>query len=154
MVRMQKGKNEAQVLFLGNEKSKEWEGPFDVSLSMDEVRNFSLKRPPRAHARPASATVSEVSGRYTPSSEKEMSSDSEASDGKGMAKFEGELDKHLARGRGVGYRAVMDAEIKARALRKTFYCLLGEEWANLNPRYKVGEVVRLRRELESGERRA
>jgi hypothetical protein len=108
---------------------------------MDEVRDLSLKRPPRAHARPASATVSTGSDRYTPTSDKEEVSDSDASDEKGMAKFQGELDKHLARGRGVGYRAIMDAEIKAKALRKTYYRLLSEEWSSLRPRYKVGEAV-------------
>jgi hypothetical protein len=141
MARMIIGRSEAQVLFLGNEKSTGWEGPFDASLSMDEVRDFSTKRPPRAHTRPASATVSTGSDRYTPTSDKEVSSDSEASDGKGVGKFQGELDKYLARGRGAGYQTIMDAEIKAKTLRKTYYRLLSEEWSSLNPPCKVGEVV-------------
>jgi hypothetical protein len=48
MVRVNEGEKEAKVLFLNNEKSKGWEGPFDVLLTMEAVVDFSLTRPPRA----------------------------------------------------------------------------------------------------------
>jgi hypothetical protein len=76
---------------------------------MEEVRDFSLKYPPRARGRSASATVSSGSDRYTPTSDnKESGSDSEASNGKGVKQFDGELDKYLTRG--AGYRTIMEAE--------------------------------------------
>ncbi len=141
MVRFKKGSKEAQVLFLGNEKSEGWEGPFDTSLSMEEVRDFSLKYHPRARGRSTSPAVSLGSDRYTPTSDKESESDSETSKGKEWKQFDGELDKYLTRGRGAGYRTILEAEQKTKDLRKTYYRLLSEEWSSLNPRYKVGESV-------------
>ena len=141
MVRFKKGSKEAQVRFLGNEKSEGWEGPFDTSLSMEEVRDFSLKFPPRARGRSTSPTVSLGSDRYTPTSEKESESDSESSKGKEWKQFDGELDKYLTRGRGAGYRTILEAERKTKDLRRKYYRLLSEEWSALNPHYKVGEGV-------------
>jgi hypothetical protein len=115
---MKKGKNEAQVLFLGTQKSEGWEGPFDTSLSMEEVRDFSLKYPPHARGRSASATVSSGSDRYTPTSDNESGSDSETSKGKEGKQFDGELDKYLTRGRGAGYRTILEVERKTKDLRK------------------------------------
>jgi hypothetical protein len=106
---------------------------------MEEVRDFRLKYPPRARGRSTSATVSSGSDRYTPTSDKESGSDSEASNGKEVKQFDGELDKYLTRGRGAGYRTILEAERKTKALRKSYYRLLSEEWSSLSPRYKVGE---------------
>jgi hypothetical protein len=58
-----------------------------------------------------------------------------------VGKFSGELDKYLTRGRGAGYREIMDAEKKVKTLGKTNYRQLSEEWSNLSPRHKVGEII-------------
>jgi hypothetical protein len=54
LVKVKKGKSKAKVLFLNNEKFKGWEGPFDMSLTMDDLVEFSARPAPRAHTKPAS----------------------------------------------------------------------------------------------------
>jgi hypothetical protein len=139
MVKIGTGQKEAKVLFLASDKSKGWEGPFEVSMTLDEMRAFSQRsRSPRACARPSSATVSEGSDRYTPTSASEGSdSGSDAKD----SVFRGGLEQHLTKGRGVGYREVMEAEIKAKALRKAHYRALSDAWTKIAPQYKVGQIV-------------
>jgi hypothetical protein len=61
LVRVKKGETKAKVLFLNYQKSKGWEGPFDMSLTMDEMVEFNAMPAPRAHKWPASVKESESS---------------------------------------------------------------------------------------------
>jgi hypothetical protein len=46
LVRVKKGETKAKVLFLNNQKSKGWEGPFDMSLTMDDMVDFNAMLAP------------------------------------------------------------------------------------------------------------
>jgi hypothetical protein len=61
LVRVKKGESKAKFLFLDNQKSQGWEGPFDMSLTMEDMVDFSARPAPRAHTRPASVKESESS---------------------------------------------------------------------------------------------
>jgi hypothetical protein len=61
LVKLKKGETKAKVLFLNNEKSTWWEGPFDMSLTMEDMVAFNARPAPRAHTWPASVKESESS---------------------------------------------------------------------------------------------
>jgi hypothetical protein len=61
LVRVKKGESNAKVLFLDNQKSQGWEGPFGMSMTMEGMVDFSARPAPRAHTWPASVKESESS---------------------------------------------------------------------------------------------
>jgi hypothetical protein len=109
LVKVKKGEDKAKVLFLNNQKSTGWEGPFDTSLTMEDMLDFSVRPAPRAHTWPVSVMESE------PSSEGEGSEGSDRSGGKKESPFEKGLDPHLEGGRGAGYLEVVESAKKAGA---------------------------------------
>ncbi len=109
LVRVKKGETKAKVLFLNNQKSKGWEGPFDMSLTMDDMVEFNSMAAPQAHTWPAS--VKETAS----SSGEEESGGSTITVVRPGPLFPGELDKHLTGKRGAGYRELMASEKKTQA---------------------------------------
>jgi hypothetical protein len=59
LVRVKKGETKAKVLFLNNQKSQGWEGPFDMSLTVEDMIDFNAQPAPRAHTWPTSVNESE-----------------------------------------------------------------------------------------------
>jgi hypothetical protein len=49
LVRVKKGEAKAKVLFLNDQKSQGWEGPFDMSLTMEEMVDLNARRPENQH---------------------------------------------------------------------------------------------------------
>ena len=107
LVRVQKGEKEAKVLFLDDPKSKGWEGPFDLSLTMEAMVGFNAMPAPRGHTWPASVKES-----VSPSGEEESGGSERSKRGKGPL-FEKGLDQHLEGDRGAGYRELMASALKS-----------------------------------------
>jgi hypothetical protein len=149
LVKVKKGEAKAKVLFLNNQKSTGWEGPFDTSLTMEDMLDFSARPAPRAHTWPASVQGSDSS------SEGEKSGGSESSERTRSPPFEKGLDPHLEGERGAGYRELVESAKKAgagyRALIaqekltqaewEAYWWEQSEAWNALDPRFKVKDVV-------------
>ncbi len=115
MVKVKKGEAKAKVLFLNNQKSTGWEGPFDTSLTMEDMLDFSARLAPRAHTWPASVKESDSS------SGEEKSGGSESSERTRSPPFEKGLDLHLEGERGAGYRELGERE-EGRCWVPSRYC--------------------------------
>ncbi len=149
LVRVKKGETKAKVLFLNDQKSQGWEGPFDLSLTMEEMVDFNARPAPRAHTWPASVKESDSS------SGEEESGGSETSEKVKDPLYEKGLDQHLEGDRGVGYRELMASarkagtgyrdlmskEVMTQAEWEAIYWEQREEWNSLDPRFKVRDVV-------------
>jgi hypothetical protein len=109
LVKVKKGEDKAKVLFLNNQMSTGWEGPFDTSLTMEDMLDFSNQPAPRAHTWPTSVMESEAS------SEGEGSERSARSEGKKESLLKKGFDPHLEGGRGAGYLEVVESAKKAGA---------------------------------------
>jgi hypothetical protein len=146
---IKKGKTKAKVLFLNNQKSTGWEGPFDMSLTMDDMVDFNAQPAPRAHTWPASVKGSESS------SGEEESGGSERSERVKGPLFEKGLDQHLegergagyleliasAKKSGTGYRDLVAKEKLTQAQWEAIYWEQREAWNALDPRFKVRDVM-------------
>jgi hypothetical protein len=147
LVKVKKGEDKAKVLFLNNQKSTGWEGPFDTSLTMEDMLDFSNRPAPRAHTWPTSVMESE------PSSEGEGSERSARSEGRKESRFEKGLDPHLGGGRGAGYLEVVESAKKAgagyraviaqkrltQAEWEAYWWEQSEAWNALSPRFKISK---------------
>ncbi len=150
LIRVQKGETKAKVLFLNNQKSQGWEGPFDTSLTVEDMVDFNARPAPRAHTWPASVKESESS-----SGEEEESGGSERSKKGKDPLFEKGLGQHLEGERGAGYRELMASasksgtgyrdlmskEVMTQAEWEAIYWEQRETWNSLNPRFKVRDVM-------------
>jgi hypothetical protein len=149
LVKVKKGESKAKVLFLNNEKSTGWEGPFDMSLTMDDMVEFNARPAPRAHTWPASVKESDSS------SGEEERGGSESSEKTRSPPFEKGLDPHLEGERGAGYRELVESAKKSgtgyRALIaqekltqaewEAYWWEQSEAWNALDPRFKVRDVI-------------
>jgi hypothetical protein len=149
LVRVKKGETDAKVLFLDNQKSQGCEGPFDMSMTMEDMVDFSARPAPRAHTWPASVKGSESS------SGEEESGGSETSERVKGPLYKKGLDQHLEGDRGVGYRELMESasrsgtgyrdlmakEVMTQAEWEALYWEQQEAWNSLERRFKVRDVV-------------